>query len=134
MRHHSWTFQRHAIAIYIFSFVRRYMRKANSSIQRTSNSTRKQLSRWRQCSIFMRCKLRFVWKSKKSMCWPEMEYTHTRMQRSVFFFVLFFSYGLRCGRILAHGPSLDSHQAKNVKRGDGGKKVTFNFKLGSSRY
>ena len=43
------------------------------------------------------------------------------------FFV--FSYSLHCGRTLAHGPSLNSHQAKNVKRGDEGKKVTFNFKL-----
>ena len=127
MCHRSWNFQSHAIAIGIFSFVRRYMRKANSSITRTSNSTWKQFSRWGRSSVFMRCKLRFVWKSKKSMCRPEMEYTHTRMQRSVFFFV--FSYSLHCGRTLAHGSSLNSHQAKNVKRGDEGKKITFNFKL-----
>ena len=124
--HCSWNFQSHAIAIGIFSFVRRCMRKANSSIKRTSNSTWKQLSRRRRSSIFMRCKLRFVWKSKKSMCRPKMEYTYTRMQRSVFFR---FSYSLHCGRTLAHGPSLNNHQAKNVKGGDEGKKVTFNFKL-----
>ena len=69
----------------IFSSVVRYMRKANNSIERTPNSTWKQLSRWRRSSIFMHCKLRFVWKSKKSMCCPEVEYTHTKMQRSVFF-------------------------------------------------
>ena len=40
-----------------------------------------------------------------------------------------FSYSLHCGRTLAHGPSLNNHQAKNVKGGDEGKKVTFNFKL-----
>ena len=40
---------------------------------------------------------------------------------------LFFLTACIVGELsLAHGPSLNSHQAKNVKRGDEGKKVTFN--------
>ena len=37
-----------------------------------------------------------------------------------------FSYSLHCRRILAIGLSFDNHQAKDMKRGDGGKKQHVN--------
>ena len=65
--------------------------------------------------------------SQRSRCVGQRWNTRIPECKGRSFFV--FSYSLHCVRTLAQGPSLNNHQAKNVKRGDEGKKVTFNFKL-----
>ena len=73
MHCHPSAVERFEAIKFIRSSIDRYMRQAKSFIKRSSKATWKQLSRWRRSSVFMHYKLRFVWKSKDSMCWPEME-------------------------------------------------------------
>jgi len=118
--HCSCAVQSHTICI--FSSVVRYMRKAHSSIERTSLNGNSFLD---GDEVKFSCVANYdLFGSQRSRCVGQKWNTGIPECKG-----RLFSYSLHCRHILAYGLSFDNHQAKDMKRGDGGKKqhVTSNW-------